>query len=88
MDVLLKEDIAGTGKKGDIVAVKPGFWRNYLFPQGIATQPTAEYLEELRVAEEQRMADAKASKNAAVKLRWESHLSFPIMKSTWGSRAA
>jgi len=69
VDVLLKEDIRGTGKKGEITAVKPGFWRNYLLPQGLATQPTAEYLEELRLEDERKVAEAKAKKDAAIKLR-------------------
>uniref|UniRef100_A0A6V3LS51 50S ribosomal protein L9, chloroplastic n=1 Tax=Lotharella globosa TaxID=91324 RepID=A0A6V3LS51_9EUKA len=69
VDVLLKEDIKGTGKKGEIVGVKPGYYRNYLAPHGIATQPTAEFLEELRIEEERKVAAAKALKDQAIKLR-------------------
>mmetsp|Transcript_30863 Transcript_30863/g.43012 ORF Transcript_30863/g.43012 Transcript_30863/m.43012 type:complete len:218 (-) Transcript_30863:157-810(-) len=69
VDVLLKEDVKGSGKKGEITAVKPGFWRNYLLPNGIATQPTAEFMEQLRVEEEMKIAEAKAKKNTALKLR-------------------
>ncbi|UXP31323.1 50S ribosomal protein L9 [Reichenbachiella agarivorans] len=36
MEVILKEDIKGLGYKNDIVAVKPGYGRNYLIPQGFA----------------------------------------------------
>jgi len=36
MEVILKEDIANLGHKNDIVAVKNGYGRNYLIPQGIA----------------------------------------------------
>ena len=36
MEVILKTDIAGLGYKNDIVAVKPGYGRNYLIPQGFA----------------------------------------------------
>ena len=36
MDVILKQDIQGLGYKNDIVAVKPGYGRNYLIPQGFA----------------------------------------------------
>ncbi len=35
--VLLAEDVSQLGKQGDIVRVKPGFARNYLLPQGLAT---------------------------------------------------
>ena len=31
--LLLLEDVHGTGQSGDIVAVKPGFARNFLLPQ-------------------------------------------------------
>jgi large subunit ribosomal protein L9 len=36
MKVLLRSDISGVGKKGDIVEVAKGFARNYLFPTGSA----------------------------------------------------
>ena len=34
MRVLLRDDVAGVGKKGDIVEVARGFARNYLIPTG------------------------------------------------------
>ncbi|HXQ90016.1 MAG TPA: 50S ribosomal protein L9 [Acidimicrobiales bacterium] len=40
MKVLLRSDIAGVGKKGDIVEVAKGFARNYLFPTGSALVAT------------------------------------------------
>ena len=36
MRVLLRDDIAGVGKRGDIVEVAEGFARNYLLPTGRA----------------------------------------------------
>ena len=36
MRVLLRSDISGVGKKGDIVDVAKGFARNFLFPTGSA----------------------------------------------------
>jgi len=36
MKVLLRDDIAGVGKRGDIVEVAKGFARNYLLPTGRA----------------------------------------------------
>lgn len=35
-EVILTEGINGLGKTGDIVTVKMGYYRNYLYPQGIA----------------------------------------------------
>jgi large subunit ribosomal protein L9 len=36
MEVILLEDFEGLGASGEIVRVKPGYARNYLFPRGIA----------------------------------------------------
>jgi len=40
MRVLLRSDISGVGKKGDVVEVAKGFARNYLFPTGSALLAT------------------------------------------------
>ena len=40
MKVILRQDIDNLGEAGDIVNVKPGFGRNYLIPQGLATLAT------------------------------------------------
>ena len=40
VDVLLAEDIDTLGKQGDIVRVKPGYARNFLLPNGLATVAT------------------------------------------------
>src|SRR5688500_11372121 len=34
--VILRSDLAGVGKRGDIVDVSPGHARNYLLPRGLA----------------------------------------------------
>jgi large subunit ribosomal protein L9 len=36
MKVILADDVRGVGHRGDTVTVKPGYARNYLFPQGLA----------------------------------------------------
>lgn len=41
MEVILKQDIKGVGYKNDLVAVKPGYGRNYLIPQGFAVIASA-----------------------------------------------
>jgi large subunit ribosomal protein L9 len=40
VDVLLTEDVASLGKQGDIVRVRPGYARNFLLPNGLATVAT------------------------------------------------
>jgi large subunit ribosomal protein L9 len=36
MQVILRSDLAGVGKRGDIIDVADGHARNYLFPRGLA----------------------------------------------------
>ena len=36
MEVILREDIAKLGRRGDIVSVKDGYARNYLLPRKLA----------------------------------------------------
>ncbi|HUY64811.1 MAG TPA: 50S ribosomal protein L9 [Acidimicrobiales bacterium] len=40
MKVLLRDDVHGLGKRGDIVEVAGGFARNFLFPTGRALKAT------------------------------------------------
>jgi len=40
MQVILKKDVKGTGKEGDIVKVSDGFARNKLIPAGLAVEAT------------------------------------------------
>lgn len=37
VEILLAEDVQGLGKQGEIIRVKPGYARNFLLPQGLAT---------------------------------------------------
>lgn len=67
MKIILKETIANLGQEGDVVNVKPGYGRNYLIPQGMATLATPGALrmvenqrEAIRIRAEQAVGEAKA----------------------------
>ena len=47
MKVILKEDIKGTGKKGDIIEVSDGYGRNFLVKKGLAEVATAAAINEM-----------------------------------------
>ncbi len=38
MKVILKEDVKGVGKKGDIINASDGYVRNFLFPKDLAVE--------------------------------------------------
>ena len=66
MQLVLAEDVPNLGKQGDVVEVKPGYGRNYLLPNGLATIPTEHnlrqverYKERVRQAREAKIADLK-----------------------------
>lgn len=44
MDIILMQRVEKLGQMGDVVAVKPGYARNYLLPQGIAVRANKENL--------------------------------------------
>ena len=62
MEVILREDVPSLGKAGQIVKVKPGYARNFLFPRNLAYEATD--ANRKRIAAEQA---AHAAKRAAEK---------------------
>lgn len=46
MEVVLRQDVPSLGKKGDLVRVKDGYARNYLFPKDLAVPATKGTLRE------------------------------------------
>ncbi|MCH5189443.1 MAG: 50S ribosomal protein L9 [Oscillospiraceae bacterium] len=52
MEVILKADIKGLGKKGEKVKASDGYARNFLFPKGLAVEANAQSLTELRNREQ------------------------------------
>lgn len=48
MKVILKADVKGSGKKGDIIEVSEGYARNFLIKKGLAEQATATGVNEIQ----------------------------------------
>ncbi len=46
MKVILKADVKGNGKKGEIINVSDGYARNFLFPKGLAIEANAQAMNE------------------------------------------
>ena len=64
MQIILNQDVETLGKAGEIITVKPGFARNYLIPQGIATMATKNNIEATqKVIEIQERKDARTRTN-------------------------
>jgi large subunit ribosomal protein L9 len=66
MQLVLTEDVQHLGKQGDVVEVKPGYGRNYLLPNGLATVPTSHniklldlYKQRVQQAREAKIADLR-----------------------------
>lgn len=78
MKVILREDVPNLGKSGDLVAVKPGFGRNYLLPRKLAVLANESNVRQLehdqsvisaRQAKLRDAAQSEAKKLDAVVLR-------------------
>jgi large subunit ribosomal protein L9 len=78
MKIILLSDLRHTGKRGEVVQVKPGFARNYLLPKKLAAPATPgnlKWFEEQRSKIDARHADERnaaaeiAARLASIKLQ-------------------
>jgi len=63
MEVILKEDVANLGFRGEVVKVAAGYARNFLLPRKLAMEATGAnkaVIEQMRVAAARRSASEKA----------------------------
>ena len=63
MEVILKEDVAKLGSRGDVVKVAEGYGRNYLLPRKLAIEANIgnkKVIEQMRAAALRRSAKEKA----------------------------
>ncbi len=72
MKVILKADVKGTGKKGDVVEVADGYGRNFLIKKGLAQVATASSVHEAQQKKDaqafHKAEEIKATKELAAKL--------------------
>ena len=73
MRIILLADVAGQGKKGDLISASDGYARNYLFPRKLAMEATPEALNAYNKREAEKRAalekEITAAQAAAAKLK-------------------
>ena len=65
MKVILKEDVKGQGKKGQLVNVSDGYARDFLLPRGLAMEADAQAMNDLKNKEEAARHHAAMEKQNA-----------------------
>ena len=79
MEVILKEDVANLGLRGEVVKVADGYGRNFLLPRKLAMQATAAnkaVIEQMKAAAARRSASEKAQAEAQLSSLGSVTLSF------------
>ena len=65
MKIILKQDVKGKGKKGQMIEAAEGYARNYLIPRGLAVEATADAVNTMNLqAKAKAKADAEAKAEA------------------------
>lgn len=67
MEVILKSDVKGLGKKGDKANVSDGYARNFLFPRGLAAEANAQLISEMKNKQSSELFKAEEEYKAAKK---------------------
>lgn len=72
MKVILKQDVKGLGKKGELVNTSDGYARNFLFPRNLAVEANAQAMSEFKnkqQSEKYKIAtETQAAKDAAARI--------------------
>ncbi|KAH9612300.1 hypothetical protein KSS87_004409 [Heliosperma pusillum] len=66
--IILKDDIPDLGKKGQLLDVRAGFYRNFLAPMGKAQIVTPDLLKEMKIEDERIEAEKRRVKEEAQQL--------------------
>ena len=83
MKVILKADVKGKGKKGELIEVSEGYGRNFLMPRGLAEPATPDNLNVKKAHARKIALEQQAAREAAEKLK-ESPVKVPAMGGTGG----
>jgi len=65
VQVLLRRDVKGIGRRGDIVTVSSGHARNYLIPNGLAVEATDGAVEQAATVKKSRAVREAADRESA-----------------------
>ena len=73
MKVILKQDVKGKGKKGQLIEAAEGYARNFLLPKGLAVEATADAVNTMKLqakakAKAEALAIAEKLKSCQVKI--------------------
>ena len=60
LELILRSDVPGLGRAGEVVKVRPGYGRNYLIPRGLAALATRGNI--AQIEHEKKVAQARAAK--------------------------
>ena len=65
MQVILTQDVKGTGKKGQLCKVADGYARNFLLKQGLAVEATSSAVNEMKAKQASKEHHAAVERQAA-----------------------
>jgi large subunit ribosomal protein L9 len=68
MEVILNKDVERVGKAGQVIKVKDGFARNFLFPNGLAVAKTQANIKKLEQDKQKRIQEAQKLKESSLGL--------------------
>lgn len=68
MKVILRKDVKGRGRTGDIVTVADGYARNYLIPQGFATLASVGAIDQAKSMQRARAIKLEKEKAGALEV--------------------
>ncbi len=68
MKVILKADIKGVGKKGEVINASDGYARNFLFPKNLAVEANNENMLELKAKQDSAKYQKDQEKEKAMQI--------------------